>query len=349
MSFNITLQNIINFCSTQADLLPLSGIGGITNEPALTFCNDAISELITTENDWKFNRVEMPMLVTCPQKQDYLFAGAVAFSLGSTSQGWAIDLASNSAIQVTGAASPPVATSVTITTLEPHRFAIGDTIYLSGVIMTTGTTSLYNSIFTDTGVGTSWSNGWVITSITTNSFSFTPTAGQNINDAGGAPGIFNVAFLQGESDMVQMTNTSSPQYAQQVKAYRQLPSVSRIQNPDKVALIADPGNGVIKLRFLYVPGGTTWGVKLIYQAQAPTKQSLGDNWAPFPDHYSGVYRQAVIVRMYRHLNSPQETVEYEKLQKAIAKALAADDTEQTDVSLQPDCLMDDGYNGGFNW
>src|SRR5579862_6991615 len=100
MAFNKTLQSVANFLSTQADLLPLTGIGGYTNEPFLTYANDALSDLITEDNDWKVNRAEMPMLVTCPQKQDYLFAGACAFSLGSTSQGWAIDLASNSAITV---------------------------------------------------------------------------------------------------------------------------------------------------------------------------------------------------------------------------------------------------------
>src|ERR1700740_378576 len=96
----ITLQNRLNFASTHGDLLPLAGVGGYTDEPALTLCNDALSDLISDPNDWVFNRVEMAPVYTCANKQDYLFAGATAFSLGGTSQGWAIDLASNSAITV---------------------------------------------------------------------------------------------------------------------------------------------------------------------------------------------------------------------------------------------------------
>src|ERR1700675_3028463 len=102
MAYTVTLQSIANFCSTHADLLPLSGIGGFTNEPFLSIANDAISTLLSDPNDWKFNRNELPMMVTCPAKQDYLFAGACAFSLSSTAQGWAIDLATNSGISVTG-------------------------------------------------------------------------------------------------------------------------------------------------------------------------------------------------------------------------------------------------------
>jgi hypothetical protein len=150
----IPLQKTVNFCSTHADLLPLANVGGFTNEPALTLCNEAISELISDPNDWVFNRVEMPPLFTCANKQDYLFAGACAFTLNvnpvngatqsSPSQGWAIDLASNSAITVASG-------TVTVKTLETHRFVVGQIVYLTGVVMTTGTTANYNSTFTDNG------------------------------------------------------------------------------------------------------------------------------------------------------------------------------------------------------
>src|SRR5580692_170677 len=111
----ITLQQTVNFASTHADLLPLSGVGGYTNQPALDLCNDAISDLVSDPNDWQFNRVEMPPLFTCPNKQDYLFAGACAFSLSvsgltttqtTNSQGWAIGLASAPSIVNAGGAAP---------------------------------------------------------------------------------------------------------------------------------------------------------------------------------------------------------------------------------------------------
>jgi hypothetical protein len=300
-----------------------------------------LSDLITVDNDWKFNRVEMAMIVTCPQKQDYLFAGGCAFSTGSTSQGWAIDLAANSAITVSGGV-------VTINTLETHRFAVGDTVYLTGVTMSTGTTSAYNSVFTDNGSQTAWTNGWVITAITGKSFSFAATTGQNNSDTGGAPGITNYFALTSGS-MVQITNTSSPQYSQELTAYRELPVTSYVATPEQVTVLQDLNNGIIKIRFYRTPGSTTWGAKLVYQAQAPVKQSLGDNWSPFPDHYSAVYRQAVIYRMYRYLNSPQQNVEYDKLEKAILKAQAADDTEETSVSIKPEYGLLDNGDAYWGW
>lgn len=328
MAFNKTLQSVINFCSTHADLLPLSGIGGFTNEPALTMCNDALSELISSPNDWKCNRQEMPLLVTCPQKQDYLFAGACAFSLSSTAQGWAIDLATNSAITVSAGV-------VTVNTIEPHRFAVGDVIFLNNVTMSTGTASAYNSVFTDTGALTEWSQGYTITTIGTKSFTFAAAAGQNNSDVGGAAGIFNFGYGTSGS-MVQMINTSSPQYSQELTFFREQPVTSYVANPERVAVINDDGAGTLKLRFYRCPGSTTWGAKLVYQAQAPVKSSLGNNWSPFPDHYASAYTQAVVYRMYRWLNSPRAEVEYQKLQQEIAKIQAFDQTEDTSVSLKPE-------------
>lgn len=331
--YTIKLQDVLNFCSTQADLYPLSNVGGYTNEPGLSFCNDAISDLIAEPRDWKCNRNEMPMLVTCPQKQDYLFAGATVFSLGATAQGWAIAISGG--ISVTGGV-------VTIKTIESHRFAVGDTIFLNNVVMTTGDATKYNSVFTDNGSSTAWTNGYVITSITANALTFTAVTGQNNQDIGGAPGITNFGFLTSGS-MVQMINTSSPQWSHLLYTFRELPVTSVVMTPDKVSVINDDGAGTLKIRFYYVPGATTWGAKLVYQAQAPTKTDLTQNWAPFPDSYSALYRQAVIARMYRYLNSSQQVVEYQKLEKEIARFLGLDDAEQSNVTVKPETgLMDSG-------
>jgi hypothetical protein len=215
--YTITLQNIANFCSTHTDLLPLAGVGGFTSEPFLSIANDALSDLCFSQVDWKFNRIHAPQMVTALNKQDYTIAGAIAFTLGtsvasgSASTGAHIGLSTTPSITVSAGV-------VTVTTLEPHRFNIGDTVYLSGVVMTTGTTSKYNSTFTDSGSSSLWTGGWVITGTpTTTSFTFAATSGQNNADAGGAPGITDFGWLQSAS-MVQLNDTGSPRDLRYLKA-----------------------------------------------------------------------------------------------------------------------------------
>ena len=330
----VTLQSVVNFAATHADLVPLANVGGYTQEPAISICNDALSDLLTSDNDWKFNQVDMPMMVTALNKQDYLFAGASAFTTqtgglaqGSASTGAAIALASNNGITVGGG-------MVTVSTLEPHRMKVGDTAFLDGVVMTTGNAAAYNATYFDNGTESGWTGGFPITAITATSFSFASVAGQNNSDVGGAPGIIDFGWLA-SATMVELNNTSSPQNSVDLEAVKTLQPWSKVANPEKVCVYADLGTGVLKLRLWYVPGSTIWGIKPVYQAKAPLKTDLSQNWAPFPDNMSAIYRQAVIYRMYRYLNSPRTEVEYQKLQQEIAKFQGADDAEDSDVHMVP--------------
>jgi hypothetical protein len=352
MASTITLQTISNFCSTHADLLPLTGVGGYTSEPFISIANDALGEIINTDQDWKWNSVELcdlvatfSPLVTSLNKQDYLFAGASAFVLQTTnnsvvSSGAAIDLISNGGVTVSGGV-------VTVKTLEPHRFAIGNVVNLLGLVFTTGTAANYNSAYSDNGSVTSWSAGYTITAVTAKSFSFAAVIGQNNSDVGGAPG-FGVSNggtvqLQGmgwlaTANMFELNNNSSPPNWRQVKALQNLPKWQRVSDPESISVIQDYGTGVLKIRFRQIPGGVIWGVNLIYQAAKPLLTSMAGTWSPVPDKFDALIRQAALYRCYRYLNpNSQATLnEYKKLQAVIAQAQGADNAEESNVYLQPE-------------
>jgi hypothetical protein len=359
MASTLTLQSFLNFCSTHADLLPLANVGGYINEPGLSLCNDALSDLISDPNDWKFNRVEMPFFITTPNVQDYIFAGATIFALNQTnptptpnwvSQGWGIQVGG---ISVSNGV-------VTVQTYQPHRIAVNSSVFMSGVVMTTGLSAAYNSVFTDNGTtsgwgaagawGLGWGSGygsmpWLVTATTNNSISFASTTGQIDGDAGGAPGINDFGYGTSAS-MQEVNNTSSPPNQMPLTYRRELPIISRVAMPEKVSVLADNGDGSVKIRMHMVPGATTYAVNIVYQAKAPLKTSLTQTFSPFPDNYAAVIRQSLLHRMYRYLNDPKTDSEYKKLQAEIAKIQAADDAEATDIGLQPEePLMDNSYWG----
>jgi hypothetical protein len=316
--------------STHVDLMPVAGVGGYTNEPFLSIANSAISEILMSQIDWQFNRIEAPTFYTSLNKQDYIISGAAAFTLGSTSTGASIALATNNGITESG-------NTVTVNTLEPHRFSVGDTVYISGA-----TVASYNSVFTDNGNSTSWSGGWtILTTPTTKSFTFTH-ASSGLGTSG-APGITDFGWLA-SATMVELNNNSSPQNSKILQAVKELPVWSIVSNPEKVAVIKDNGDGTLKVRFKFVPGSTIWGVNLVYQAQPVLKTALTDTWAPIPDSYSSLVRQAVIYAAYRYLGNAKETTEYQKFQAMIQKASGADDREASDVHVVPaESLMDSWF------
>ena len=339
MASTVPVQNTLNFCATHADLLPLSGVGGYTNEPALSLVNDTLSDLISDGNDWVFNRVEMPSFFTVANKQDYKFAGASVFCITVSptpsttsvpSQGWGVDLATNSAITVTGGV-------VTLNTLETHRFVVGAVLYGNNITMTTGTAANYNSTFTDDGTVSQWNNPiGTVTAVTATSVSWTAQTGQNNGDIGGAPGISNFGYATSAS-MQEVNNNSSPPNKSTLYVKRELPVSSMVSIIEKVAVMVDYGTGVLQIRMIQVPSWTVYEVKIVYQAKAPVLTTLvGSTWAPFPDNFSAIYRQALIYRMYRYLNSPAADKEYAKLQEEIKKIHGADEGTNTDVGLIPE-------------
>lgn len=356
----IKLSTTINYCTTHTDLLPLTGVGGFTDEPGLSICTEAAAEIINDENDWKWNSVELcaPLgltqgtgqpLIIYQSKQDYLFAGASAFTMnitpsgastGTNSTGASIDLASNSAVTVTAGV-------VTVNTLEPHRFAVGNTVFLFGLTFTTGNAAKYNSTFTDNGNKTTWAGGYVITVVTSNSFSFAAISGQNNSDVGGAPGITNFAWLTAAT-MLELNNQSSPMNIRHLKATRNLPAWSKLADPEQVAVMQDLGTGVLLLRFMYAPAAVTWIVNLIYQKPPVIFSSLNQTWG-IPDRYVALINQAAMFRALRYIRSPRADNEYKILQALITKEKGTDQAEESNVFLEPvESLVDYGpyWTGG---
>jgi hypothetical protein len=354
----ITLQSTINFCLTHVDLLPLQGVGGITDEPALTICREAAGEIITQEDDWKWNRVELssPMqltqgnaqpLVIYSSKQDYRFAGANAFTMnitpsGSSTQvqstGASIDLAANNAVTVSGG-------TVTVNTLEPHRFVVGNGVYLVGLVAASGNAANaanYNSVFTDNGTKTQWTgNGFILTAVTSTSFSFAAGVGQNNGDVLGAPGIFNFAWATAGA-ILEVNNQSSPMNIRHVKASRNQVPWSKLADPEFFSVEKDEGNGILQVRMLYAPAAITWFLDIIYQQTPTLYTSLSQTWG-IPDRYVALINQSVMYRAMRYIRSPSAPAEGVNLKAMLAAAKGADQAEEANVFLEPiESLIDYG-------
>lgn len=345
MSSTITLQNVVDFATTQVELMPLSNVGGISNEPALSLCNDALAELLSTGNNWKFNSEESVLFVTKPRKQTYLWAGASAWTATS---GAAIDLATNSAITESG-------TTVTVKTLEAHGFSVGETVYMIG-----NTIEEYCSIFTADENSSAWSGGWVITSIPdTKTFVFTHlTSGLETSGAFGITNFGNIEY----GSMVEMSDVGSPQRVHPVKGVRHLQQESQIGFVTKMCVLPplgvdgtgtdseDPNDdegedneyeGILRIRLSPVPSSQVMGICINYQRKCPRKTSFSNTWFPFPDELAYVYRQSFLYFCYRFLNMGRAEVEYQKLQVDIQKAQAADDNELSEEHMIPERgLMD---------
>jgi hypothetical protein len=117
---------------------------------------------------------------------------------------------------------------------------------------------------------------------------------------------------------------------------------SEAGRPQKVAVLSEAG-GILVVRFSPVPNEVVWGVTLNYQAKPPRKTALTDTWAPFPDEFGFVYRQAFLSRCYRFLDHRRADAEEQRALGMIMKAMARDDNEAGDQYVTPEISLMGDY------
>jgi hypothetical protein len=207
--------------------------------------------------------------------------------------------------------------------------------------MTGNTVAAYNSTYTEGPTSSGWSGGWVIlTTPTTTSFTFThASSGLAVS---GAAGITDFAWL--ESAVAYDTRATDPELTKRypISAIRTMKRSSEAGRPQKVAVLSEAG-GILVVRFSPVPNEVVWGVTLNYQAKPPRKTALTDTWAPFPDEFGFVYRQAFLSRCYRFLDHRRADAEAMHAAAMIMKAMARDDNEAGDQYVTPEISLMGDY------
>ena len=60
MASTRTLKQTVQWAQTLTQMVPIIGVAGFINEPALTICNNVLQEMIQKPYNWKFNSVDGP-------------------------------------------------------------------------------------------------------------------------------------------------------------------------------------------------------------------------------------------------------------------------------------------------
>lgn len=369
-----TVQKVIDYCALHTSLQTYFNVGGVTDEPGLTICNNTLQMLLSgiviqpgqriQKMPWKFNRKEIcgpergggGFLVTQYGVQDYRFGGSVAFVLNAgnvNAGGVGIDLDSSFGTPINGGTSGIVSAGgvVTVQTLDPHPFQQGSTVFMSG-----NSVAAYNSSFSFSATAhtSTWSNGFVITSVPDNlHFKFAAGSGQTVNSGATGFGLLdNTGALKSgslfpfgwmEAASVQDINSGQfPQPIKPIEAVRELP-VNYVPsgNPPQVCMLIDYDNGVLKFRLSDPPGSYPWQINLVYQAKAPkllTPQSI----FPWPDDMAYVINEVALFQAFRYAKgvlAAETNVQLNIANQMIMSALAGEDRESTAHVVAPDLAL----------
>lgn len=156
--------------------------------------------------------------------------------------------------------------------------------------------------------------------------------------ASGAPGIFNLGWLESAS-VQDINSTAFPQPVKPIDAVHRV-SVEYTTTGDKLSLCAliDYNNGVIRFRLSEPMGTYAFQLNAIYQARAP-KLTSADAIFQWPDDLSYVLVEMALWQASRFAygQNAEETQGFaQTAQAALMSALESEDKEANDQAIIPD-------------
>lgn len=137
------------------------------------------------------------------------------------------------------------------------------------------------------------------------------------------------------ADVIDFTSQTIPTPKWQLDVKRTLKTTNQHSEPIKVAYQDENDSGMI-VRFWPIPDiAHQWQVNVTYQKKPPIKQSLSDNWAPFPDEIMFVIRQMFLAFAYKQADDQRWSQEYLLGQAFAKKACGIKDMEADDDGFRP--------------
>lgn len=308
-------------------MIPVVGVGGISQEPALSLCNDVLQELLSAPYDWFFNRKTLapqtganpsglpanaiPAFTTVAYQQDYVCSGCAAFVSGK----------GVIPINATASANPGLTESGTTVTANtgdsgPHGFATNDSCQILNADV-----SGYNGTFTIT---------------VTDTTHFTYTAGSSgLANSGGA-GITDISWVS-HCTLSDFNSTGTVKPYHDIEVVTSLFLESIIQPPMKICRLSDDETHTTStFRVWPVPSSQVWGVFLNYQGKAPLKTALSQVWSPWPDELGYVLRAGLKWAILDHAEDPRAMNEKMIFDQKTLKALDIKGQEARHEQFFPD-------------
>jgi hypothetical protein len=321
----LTAQYILDIVGTAKGMKPLTGVGGIVDQPGLSITNQTLQQLLSAPYAWRFNKSAIPPFTTIANQQDYIVSGCSAAVTGR----YIVSL--NAQTSPNGAGLTEAATTVTANFKDFAPTGLG----------VAGKGPAVGDVVTIAGANQAGYN--ITTAITAvpNATSFQYTAAGGLTPDGGQ-GISNINWMEHVtlSDF-QSSATVVPVHDAEIAA--SLPMESIIQPPMKWAYQVDnsftSGNTTIicpTFRAWPVPSSQIWGVYLFFQAKAPRIVALGGTWTPWPDDLEYVLVAGVKAYGMDWWEDPRAANSLIIFNQMILKALGSKDQELRHEAMFPD-------------
>ncbi len=291
-----TIQDAVDFVRTMPSMVPVLGIGGASNQPALGIAQAIIRKILAPSLPWKWNRAKLPPIYLGALQQDYVIVPAV------TNLGW---LERGSRVQtIFGPNMPPPTWPIEVVRDLPRAGSSGTPTKACWIPAGDAITGTWAP---NTTIATSKGQKQLPTSALT-----------QITDSNGNIQVATAFGTTGATEPVWATVAGTT-----------------TADGTVVWTMADPNSIAIRLDYLMQPGGNAFTLYFDYQGATPVYTSLSD-LIGIPDDIADVFNEGLLAGCMRHAGDARWEAQEQKFLAMALDAAGAADREPSSWRFVPE-------------
>lgn len=330
MASTITLQSVVDFARSYAELTPILGTTGWATRPAIDIANTVMQRFLAEGMNWKWNRAYVPSILTVALQQDYM---TQVTDLGWMEQAWRIDI--NNSTNNGNLAPKPIFTMETVRDL-------GQTSYQANPFNMSFIPNRLAFVGQWPGASQAISTGYGVAQIPIQPIQQFKDAngnllyidstvlGLNIN----SPGFTSAPITLPTPNPYGTTGSTAP------TAPPSAAPGTQVTDGTVTWTVANPDAYAIRIAPLPAFSGLAWLMIPVYQKKPPVPYQFNTNLtnatiSPIPDELSYLFRQGFIAMCFEHAGSKQAPMSYAEWEEDLVKALRSGDREREDACFYP--------------
>jgi hypothetical protein len=349
----IRLQELVDDAATFGDVAPVLATGGQSMAPALSIANDVMQALINggpggQPYNWKWNRINLPPLITNSLQQDYFIPGLV--NLAWLEMGWAVNINQTSIPKQTIPVEchkdlQPTYYQNTYpgkASWSPNKLLESGTWGAAPLGPTEGNPSGQTTVAGPNQSGQQNPGPGVIYVNPLGTLITPQNATTCITDPYGNLWCLTTYGTCGMTEPVWPTNPTFPTF----RNPNILPTT--VVDGTCVWTAINPNGQGIRLTPMPPIAGIVWSVQLVGQARAPRFFNLSQYLNPVPDDWEWAIKQGFFCECFRRSNDPKVRAKYPQEKQnwleALDKAVKQADREWDDYGFYPSqMILDTGW------
>jgi hypothetical protein len=315
-SSTLNTQNLIDYARVFDWTVPTVGLAGYDDEPALSFAQIIVQQIMNKNDPWKWNSYRFPAFFTSPYQQD--FPTSISQNLMGWLEGATIIQQNNNSQPIP---QPPIRA---VARLQPTSLC--------------GTPSEVCWILNRNAITGLWPGANV--------------AYQNpLASLGGGPGSNPLTAITDTNGNIQVVTTYGVTGNTQPSWPAANTAAGTVTNDGTVRwTVQDPNGVAIRVNAIASNGSVVWQVLPVYQQKPPTISSLSSTFAPIPDDLEYLIKQGFLALCWKKSDKKTFQIEYAQWLADIKDALGASDRETQDFGISPSEPITGGSGlGGYSY